>query len=199
MLESGQILAARYRLLRKLGAGHATQVWLARDAGTSADRVLKVLVSASSGDRARFLAGAALQQQVRHRNVQPCEAVHDGDPSFAVFDHAAAGDLALLRGRPWREWLPALAGVAEGVTALHARRIVHRDLKTSNVLLAEGGDALLADFGSASPVGSEGVPPGGSPFSMSPQQLDGAAPSESDDVYALGALAYELATGYPPF
>jgi len=199
MLESGQILAARYRLLRKLGAGHATQAWLARDAETSADRVLKVLVSASSGDRARFLAGAALQQQVRHRNVQPCEAVHDGDPSFAVFGHVAAGDLARLRGRPWREWLPALVGVAEGVAALHERRIVHRDLKTSNVLLAEGGDALLADFGNASPVGSEGAPPGGSPFSMSPQQLDGAAPSESDDIYALGALAYELATGYPPF
>ena len=199
MLESGQILAARYRLLRKLGAGHATQVWLARDAETGADRVLKVLVSASSGDRARFLAGAALQQQVRHRNVQPCEAVHDDDPSFAVFGHAAVGDLARLRGRPWREWLPALAGVADGVAALHAGRIVHRDLKTSNVLLAESGDALLADFGIASPVGFEGAPPGGSPFSMSPQQLDGVAPSESDDIYAFGALAYELATGYPPF
>ena len=199
MLESGQILAARYRLLRKLGAGHATQVWLARDAETGADRVLKVLVSASSGDRARFLAGAALQQQVRHRNVQPCEAVHDDDPSFAVFGHAAVGDLARLRGRPWREWLPALAGVADGVAALHAGRIVHRDLKTSNVLLAESGDALLADFGLASAVGAADAPPGGSPFSMSPQQLDGAVPSESDDIYALGALAYELATGYPPF
>jgi len=199
MLESGQILAARYRLLRKLGAGRATQVWLARDAQTGTDRVLKVLVSALSADRARFLAGAALQQQVQHHNVQPCEAVHDGDPCFAVFGHAAAGALARLRGRPWREWLPALAGVAEGIAALHARRVVHRDLKTSNVLLTEGGDALLADFGIASTVGAADAPPGGSPFSMSPQQLDGAAPAESDDIYALGALAYELATGYPPF
>ena len=142
MLESGQILAARYRLLRKLGEGRATQVWLARDAETGADRVLKVLVSASSSDRARFLASAALQRQIRHRNVQPCEAVHDGDPAFAVFAHVATGDLARLRGRPWREWLPALAGVADGVAALHAHGIVHRDLKTSNVLLTERGDAV---------------------------------------------------------
>jgi hypothetical protein len=199
MLESGRILAARYRLLRKLGEGRTTQVWLARDAESGADLVLKVLLSASSRDRARFLAAAALQQQVRHRNVQPCEAVHDGDPAIAVFPHVATGDLARLRGRPWREWLPALAGVADGVAALHAHGIVHRDLKTSNVLLTERGDAVITDFGLAAAVGTMDAPTGGSPFSMSPQQIDGAAPAESDDVYALGVLAYELATGYPPF
>jgi hypothetical protein len=199
MLESGRILAARYRLLRKLADGRTTQVWLARDAETGADRVLKVLSSESSSDRARFLAAAALQQQVRHRNVQPCEAVHDGDPAFAVFAHVATGDLARLRGRPWREWLPALAAAAEGAAALHAHGIVHRDLKTSNVLLTERGEAVVADFGLAATVGAMDAPTGGSPFSMSPQQLDGAAPAASDDVYALGVLAYELATGYPPF
>ncbi len=199
MLESGQILAARYRLLRKLGEGRTTQVWLARDAETGTDVVLKVLPAASSGDRARFLATTALQRQIRHRNVQPCEAVLDGDPAFAVFAHVATGDLARLRGRPWREWLPALAGVADGVAALHAHGIVHRDLKTSNVLLTERGEALLADFDLAAAVGARDAPTGGSPFSMSPQQLDGDAPAESDDVYALGVLAYELATGYPPF
>ena len=199
MLESGRILAARYRLLRKLGEGRTTQVWLARDAETGADRVLKVLLSDSSSERARVLAAATLQQQVQHRNVQPCEAVHDGDPVFAVFAHVATGDLARLRGRPWREWLPALAGVADGVAALHSHGIVHRDLKTSNVLLTERGDAVLADFGLAAAVGAMDAPTAGSPFSMSPQQLDGAAPAASDDVYALGVLAYELATGYPPF
>jgi hypothetical protein len=199
MLESGRILAARYRLLRKLGEGRTTQVWLARDAGTGADLVLKVLVSEADRDRARFLSAAALQRQVRHRNLQPCEAVHDGDPVFAVFAHVATGDLARLRGRPWREWLPALAGVADGVAALHAHGIVHRDLKTSNVLLTERGEAVLADFGLAAAVGALDAPTEGSPFSMSPQQLDGAVPAESDDVYALGVLAYELATGYPPF
>jgi hypothetical protein len=199
MLESGRILAARYRLLRKLGEGRATEVWLARDAETGADLVLKVLVSETGSDRARFLSTAALQQRVRHPNVQRCEAVHDGDPAFAVFSHVATGDLARLRGRPWREWLPALAGVAEGVAALHAHDIVHRDLKTSNVLLTEAGVAELADFGLAAVVGAADAPSGGSPFSMSPQQLDGATPAKSDDVYALGVLAYELATGYPPF
>jgi hypothetical protein len=198
VLESGHIIAARYRLLRRLGAGRTTQVWLARDAEAGNDRVLKVLVATDSADRERFLAAARLQQQVVHRNLMPCEAVHPDEPVFAVFAHMARGDLAQLRGRPWPEWLPALIGVADGLAALHAQGIVHRDIKPGNVLLEETGEARLSDFGLAARVGDVDAPAGGSPFSMSPAQAGGAAPAAGDDLHAFGALAYELATGYPP-
>jgi len=144
MLESGQILAARYTLLRKLAGGGATQLWHVRDREAAVDRVIKVLVSASPAQRARFLASAHLQGQVRHPNVQPCETVVDGDPAFAVFPAVAPGDLSSLRGRPWRELLPVLAAIADGLAALHGHGIVHRDLKPANVLLGTDGEPWLA-------------------------------------------------------
>ena len=199
MLESGQILAARYGLLRKLGEGRVSQVWQARDRTAGVDCVLKVLSDASPAGREQFLRAARLQQELHHPRLQRCESVHDGEPPFAVFAELASGDLTGLRGRPWRSLLPVLAGVAEGLAALHARGLVHRDLKPANVLVGSDGAPLIADFGLAAPVGDARAPRGGSPFSMSPQQLDGAPPAPADDVYAFGVLAYELLTGYPPF
>lgn len=199
MLESGQILAARYSLLRKLGEGENTQVWHVRDRATSSDRVLKVLVADGAGPRERFLEVARLQQSVVHPNVQPCESVFDGEPAFVVFPDIAPADLAELRGRSWAELLPVLAGIVEGLAVLHRHSIVHRDLKPSNVLLHSAGVPQIADFGLAARIGDSAAPPGGSPFSMSPQQLENAPPSASDDIYGFGALSYELLSGYPPF
>jgi len=199
MLESGQILAARYGLLRKLGEGRASQVWQARDRTAGVDCVLKVLTDSSPAGREQFLRAARLQQELGHPRLQPCERVHDGEPPFAVFAELASGDLTGLRGQPWRSLLPVLAGVAEGLAALHARGLVHRDLKPANVLVGADGAPRIADFGLAAPVGEAGAPRGGSPFSMSPQQLDGSPPAPADDVYAFGVLAHELLTGYPPF
>jgi len=199
MLQSGQILAARYVLLRKLADGRATQVWQARDREAGVDRVLKILTSAARAEREAFLAAARLQQQFSHPNLQACEAVHDGEPAFAVLGRMASGDLAALRGRPWTQLMPVLAGIADALVVLHARGIVHRDLKPANVLLGDDGSPVLADFGLAAVAGDAEAPRGGSPFSMSPQQLDGTPPAAADDLYGFGALAYELLSGYPPF
>jgi tetratricopeptide (TPR) repeat protein len=199
MLQGGQVLAARYVLLRRLADSRAAQVWQARDPVEGTDKVLKILVAATPAERGRFLASARLQQSLSHPNLQPCLDVHDGDPAFAVFDHLARGELAGERGRPWRGLVPLLAGVADGLAMLHDQGLVHRDLKPSNVLLADDGTPRLADFGLAATVGTADSPHAGSPFSMSPQQLDGAPPSPADDLYAFGALAYELLAGYPPF
>jgi tetratricopeptide (TPR) repeat protein len=201
-LESGQVLAARYALLRKLGDGRTAEVWRARDREDGADRVLKVLRAQLCGqpdERGRFLHGARLQRDLEHPNIQHCTDLSDGEVVFAVFAHDAAGDLARLRGSAARQIVPLLIQVAEGVAALHARGFVHRDLKTTNVLLADDGRALLSDFGLAAAVGDAQAGEGGSPFTSSPEQLAGAPPAIADDVYAFGALACELLTGYPPF
>ena len=199
MLQSGQILAARYVLLRKLADGRATQMWQARDRETGMDRALKILTAAAAGEREAFLASARLQQQFDHPNLQSCEAVHDGEPALAVLGRVARGDVTMLRGRPWAELVPVLASIADALSILHARGIVHRDLKPANVLVGGDGAPVLADFGLAAAAGDAGALRGGSPFSMSPQQLDGQPPAPADDLYGFGALAYELLCGYPPF
>jgi len=199
MLLSGQILDARFVLLRKLADGRATQVWQARDRNSGADRALKVLTSTAPDEREAFLAAARLQQQFSHPSLQACEAVHDGDPAFAVLGRVARADLAAQRGRPWAQLVPVLAGIADALAILHARGIVHRDLKPANVLVGDDGAPVLADFGLAAAVGDAGARRGGSPFSVSPQQLDGQPPAPTDDLYGFGALAYELLSGYPPF
>jgi Tfp pilus assembly protein PilF len=202
MLESGQVLLARYTLLRKLGEGRTGVAWLARDRETARDRVLELLrpqLAAEPAERERFLRAARLQQQLLHPNIVRCLSVHEREPVHAVFEFMAGGDLSRWRGREWRQSLPLLAQVADGAAELHARGLVHRDLKSTNVLVGDDGNARIADLGLAAPVGDAAAQAGGSPFSSSPQQLDGLPPAIADDVYAFGALAYELLTGYPPF
>jgi tetratricopeptide (TPR) repeat protein len=201
-LESGQVLAARYALLRRLGDGRTAEVWLARDREASSDCVLKILrpeLAAIPEERARFLHGARLQREIDHPNVLRCAELHDGDVAFAVFAHGAFADMSRLRGGDALELVPVLLQVAEAAAAVHARGLVHRDLKSANVLLSDDGRPMLVDFGLAARIGDPTAAPGGSPFTSSPQQLEGAAPQVADDVYSLGALAYELLSGYPPF
>jgi hypothetical protein len=200
MLESGQVVAARFVLLRRLGAGRWGEVWLAREADRSREVALKFLAPAlaQGASRARFLEAARLQASLADPAVLPCEEIIDSDPCFAVLAYASGGDLSGWRGRPWHEIVPVLGRVAQSVAVLHAEGYVHRDLKPSNVLLDERGQALLSDLGVAARVGETDPLPPGSPFSASPQQHAGEAPSLADDVYGWGALAYELLSGYPP-
>ncbi len=112
---------------------------------------------------------------------------------------AAGGDLRQMRGAPYTKILPLLIDIAAALEHAHSRRIVHRDLKPSNVLLDAAGRPLLADFGAGASEGDNSSGPPGSPFSASPQQLAGEPARPTDDIYGLGALAYELLSGYPPF
>ena len=199
MLENGQVLAARFALLRRLGAGRWGEVWLARD--RDRDVALKILapdLARQPALRTRFLDTVRLQASLHHPHVLACDGAIDGDPCLAIFEHASGGDLSAWRGRAWTDLVGALAGIAEGLSALHQRGFVHRDLKASNVLLGDDGRAKLSDLGVAARIGERNSLPPGSPFNASPQQHDGDPPAVADDVYGFGALAYELLSGYPP-
>ena len=201
-LTSGQVLAARYALLRRLGDGRTAEVWLARDRGDRTDRVLKILrpeLHAADEERTRFLHGADLQRALDHPNVLRCTELHDGEIVFAVFANDAIADLSRHRGAAPQLLVPLLDRVCAGLAAVHAHGLVHRDLKSANVLLTDDGRPMLTDFGLAARIGDESAASGGSPFTSSPQQLAGSAPQATDDIYSFGAMAYELLSGYPPF
>lgn len=201
-LQSGQVLAGRYALLRRLGEGLSADTWLAREAGTGVELVVKVLrgeLAEVPAERTRFLESARLQRDIAHPNILACTGLREEEPVLATFDFAGASGLAGLRGAPPREAVRALAQVAEAVAAVHAHGFVHRDIKAANVLLADDGRVLLTDFGLACAVGDVAPVPSGSPFTASPAQLAGEPAAIADDIYSFGALACELLTGYPPF
>ncbi len=189
-LTSGQVLAARYELVRALATGHDQATWLARDLRATGEVVLRVRSASDAGAPGPAVDHPALQA--------PHASLRDGDMAFDVFDYLPGGEIGRLRGRPWPLVVRRLLPVIDALQALHAAGWTHGDLKSANVLLDAEGLARLIDLGSARRLG-EVQPAGASPYSTSPERLDGAPAAVADDIYALGVLLYELLSGHPPF
>jgi tetratricopeptide (TPR) repeat protein len=191
-LAGGQVVAARYELARPLAAGHGGTSWLARDTLASRDVVLRFR---AHGDE----AGERIRAVVDHATLLAPLATHSsGDASFDVFEYLPGGEIGRLRGRPWTLISRRLLPVIDALAQLHAAGWVHGDVKSANVLLDGDGLPRLVDLGSARRIGTT-QPAGASPYSTSPERLDGAAAAAADDIYALGVLLYELVSGHPPF
>ena len=194
----GTTVAGRFVLVRRLGAGSSGEVWRADDLQAHRAVALKRL-QLPQLPVARLEREAALAAALQHPRVVRTEGVvRDGAQVCLVQEYLPGGDARRLRGRPWREWVPVLLGVAEALEAAHAAGLVHLDLTPGNVLLDEHGGARLADFGVAVAVGSTGEAPG-SPYARSPAQWRGEPVVPGDDLYGLGALAYEWLSGHPPY
>jgi eukaryotic-like serine/threonine-protein kinase len=200
-LSPGRTLGDRFVLIRRLAEAGSTQVWLAED------RELEQRVALKCVDAERLTAAgveARLQAEMERAQSLPAElAVNvlglyraDGLALLAM-EYLPGGDLGQFRGRPYGVYARALDQVARALEAAHAQGLVHRDLKCANVLLDADGRARLADFGLATLAGR--VARGGSPYNASPQQLRGEPAAPADDLYAFGALLYELLCGHPPW
>jgi len=203
--EPGLEILPGLTLLRPLGRGGMGEVWLAHDAERGEDVVAKVLPAGASPERVALLRREArLVRKLKHPRIVPVYGFRSGERASAVtLRHMRGGDASRRRGAPPHEVVRLGRDVAEALEYLHRLGVVHRDVKPSNVLLDEEGRACLADFGIASVLSGDedGVVlrGGGSRASMSPQQRAGADAHPSDDLYALGALLYELLSGRPPF
>jgi serine/threonine protein kinase len=187
-------IADRYTLAEKLGSGGQGQVWRAFDAQNLESVALKILFRsfACGSDPLELLQREyAVVGELDHPLIlKTYPPLCDGDLAILPMKLATGGDLRQLRGTPYLEIVPVLIELAHALEHAHEHGVVHRDLKAANVLFDGRGRVQLADFG----VGT-----GWSPFSASPQQLKGLPPAPSDDLYGLGALAFELLTGTPPY
>ncbi len=201
--QAGTKLCGRFVLIEKLGAGGYGEVWRARDELRDTEVALKILYSQFQNSEAAwevFQREFTLTARLNHPGVlRVHEPVRTAETTVLPMVFAAGGDLRQMRGAPYTKILPLLIDIAAALEHAHARRIVHRDLKPSNILLDGAGRPMLADFGAGASEGDSSSGPPGSPFSASPQQLAGEPARPTDDIYGLGALAYELLSGYPPF
>lgn len=198
------LCGGRYTLLEKLGAGGQGEVWRAYDGTRGAEVALKILSPSLARIEAAWNALVrehAITSRLDHPSilkVHPPE--RDGDAALLPMELAPGGDLRRMRGASYLDVIPVLIELAQALEHAHERGVVHRDLKPGNVLFDARGRVRLADFGVAGGPGLGDAARGGlSPFTASPEQLRGERPAVSDDIYGLGALAYELLSGYPPF
>jgi tetratricopeptide (TPR) repeat protein len=201
--QAGTKLCGRFVLIEKLGAGGYGEVWRARDELRDTEVALKILYSQFLNSEPAwevFQREFTLTARLNHPGVlRVYEPVRTAEATVLPMVFAAGGDQRQLRGAPYTKILPLLNDSAAALEHAHGRRIVHRDLKPSNILLDGAGRPMLADFGAGASEGDSSSGPPGSPFSASPQQLSGEPARPTDDIYGLGALAYELLSGYPPF
>ncbi|HVM45383.1 MAG TPA: serine/threonine-protein kinase, partial [Candidatus Thermoplasmatota archaeon] len=198
-LVAGQRVGGRYLVRRLIGRGGAGRVFLARDETLDRDVVLKEVLHDEPDDEGA-LREARAAGGLQHPNVV---TVHDvlrrGGSSLLVAEYLPAGSLADLvaeRGPlPPDEGARVLDDVLAGLEAVHARGLVHRDLKPDNVLLGADGVAKVADFGIARTrrgVTARFDEPDafiGTPEYMAPEQRGGARATSASDVYAVGCLA----------
>jgi serine/threonine-protein kinase len=209
----GAALADRYRLERELGQGGMATVYLAEDVKHRRKVAIKVLLPELSavigGDR--FLKEIELTASLQHPHILPLfdSGAADGLLYYVmpyVEGETLRGRLARERQLPLDDAVRIAREVAAALDYAHKRGVVHRDIKPENVLLQDGA-ALVADFGIALAVSNAGAgrltQTGlslGTPHYMSPEQAMGEREiTPRSDVYALGAMTYEMLVGEPPF
>ncbi len=209
-------LSGRYRLDRELGVGGMATVYLAHDIKHDRDVAIKVLKPelAQSLTGERFLREIAVTARLNHPHILALldsGAEANGELLYYVMPVATGQSLrdriATGGALPVVEALRIAADVAEALVHAHAHGVVHRDIKPDNILLSDG-HAIVVDFGIAKAVGSsrqndtltsEGTSLG-TPAYMAPEQAVGDENVDHRaDVYALGAVLYEMITGTPPF
>jgi predicted Ser/Thr protein kinase len=203
----------RYRIIRKLGQGGMGTVYLAHDAQFDRPVALKVPhFSPDDGPEVveRFYREARAAAVLHHPNFCPVYDVGaiDGTPylTMAYLEGRSLAEIVREGPLPPEQAAAVTRTLAAALAKAHERGVIHRDLKPSNVLLTDGGDPVILDFGLARRIGRGDVrltQSGalvGTPAYVAPEQLSGKGEATpSCDIYSLGALFYELLTGRPPF
>ncbi len=229
-LEPGQILNNRYRLERLIGKGGMGQVFLSTDLSLGSQVALKTFHHAlDDADRRRFEREIRTLQTLDHPHIVPFRDLGwAGAALFFTMDYQPGvtledvlGARGAMASGPELAWhLRVLLQILEALAYLHKRRIVHRDVKPSNILLRTTGDialppaaerwtelesvaACLTDFGLVKTGDGDGAltrTTMGTPQYMSPEQIEASpAVDERSDLYSLGVILYRALTGRLPF
>ena len=208
----GDLLARRYRLIDRVGAGGMSVVWRAYDEVLGRPVAVKLLAprfAADPASRERIRAEARAAARLNHPYITDVydygESASDGETvPFVVMELVDGVPLSdRMRGAAlsWRFATEVCAQVAAALAAIHARGLVHRDVKPANIMLT-GSGAKIVDFGISAVAGDRSERPGqvfGTPAYLAPERLDGGPADAASDVYALGLVLYKALSGDLPW
>jgi TolB-like protein/Tfp pilus assembly protein PilF len=201
---------AHYEIIEKLGAGGMGVVFKARDTLLGRLVALKFLpthLNADAGAKGRFLAEAQAASALDHPNIATVHQLSETEAGrlfivMACYEGETL-DQRTADGRlPVAQALGITQQIASGLAAAHARGIIHRDVKPSNILITPEGTVKLLDFGIAKLAHSNQTGKGGilgTLAYMSPEQIRGTAVDHRTDLWSLGVVLYEMLTGFRPY
>jgi eukaryotic-like serine/threonine-protein kinase len=207
----GVVFAGRYRICDELGRGGMGRVYKAIDREISEAVALKVLSPDISLDERmidRFRNELKLARRISHKNVCRIYDLGNCEGTYFITMEYIPGDnlksIIQMMGPLSPARALAIAGqVCDGMAEAHRLGVVHRDLKTSNIMIDREGSARITDFGIARTAGTKGLTDRGTligtPEYMAPEQIEGENVDHRSDIYSLGIILFEMMTGRVPF
>ena len=209
----GTMLAGRYHILRQLGKGGMGSVWLAEDRQLDNRKVaIKMLPSIVVTDKRAYQqlkSEALVSLKLVHPNIVTLRAFEENNGApFLVMDYIEGqtlSDYLAVKGKlSETETIKLLKPIAAALDYAHGEKVIHRDVKPSNIIIRKDGHPFILDFGIAREIQESmtrvtGRTISGTLLYMSPEQLRGAPPAPAQDVYSFAAMCYECLKGEPPF
>ena len=210
---------SHYKIIEKLGEGGMGEVYRATDTKLHRDIAIKVLPATLAGSperRRRFEREAAVIAALKHPNIVTIYSIEEADGVHFITMELVEGetltDLIPEGGLPEQRFLEIAEPLADALSSAHEKGIIHRDLKPANIMVDADGRLKVLDFGlaklfesdieSGKTISDSDTQEGqvlGTPAYMSPEQAEGRAVDHRSDIFSLGIVLYEMATGERPF
>ena len=209
MVKIGMMVADRYEVLDKVGAGGMSDVYRAKDHKLNrfvAIKVLKQEFSENTEFRSKFRMEAQAAAGLMHPNiVNVYDVGEESGFSYIVMELVEGITLKKYIEKKARlsvkEAVSIAIQVARGIEAAHNNHIIHRDIKPQNIIISKEGKVKVTDFGIAKAATSNTITSNvmGSVHYTSPEQVRGGFSDEKSDIYSLGITLFEMLTGRVPF
>lgn len=210
-LTTGSTFTERYQIIEELGKGGMGRVYKAHDTKIKEKIALKLIKPEIAKDKKtieRFSNELRLARKIRHKNV--CGMFDLGEEKgthYITMEFVPGEDLRSSIRRfgqlPIEKSISITKQICEGISEAHRLGVVHRDLKSNNIMIDKEGNVRIMDFGIARSLEAKSITGAGvmigTPEYMSPEQVEGKEVDQRSDIYSLGVVLYEMVTGRVPF